>query len=628
MRAGTSAAASTSTSFAKLLKSSKVISQYDPAIPSLVYTSHGGSFSRSDFGLKRALPRLKSPAIKVASLDTPTMKLTDFEYGSRELQFVKRWREAGTGISGCNPSEDYGYTSADEGYEASLTMVAEQPGACTWDRENFSSIQDLKDFARTGKSKPQRVKEQRIMQARKAQVEQALMKEAHDAVEPGLQPDYQNASQNLAWSQSPIEETSRTNVGSASNTSGSSEGSAGERTHDASTLPAKVGVDASQPTKTEPSKAETATQVQASNKEATPARKLSRFSPNYLEMSDTEFELFLEEVKQLRPQYRQRMQRRLKYNDDGAAGVVYDVFRNTTEEKIVKTETGVDVDVFLNAHLGVSSENKPSLDRLQSRPHHSLGLSYQPPNLYQSDVTNRKVPLRVLQQPKSAGTAATSGSRVYPVSAFGTVNFSKANDLHGAPTIAHYIPDSEGNLNTAYGQMQGQVEVATINPDYVRARSGQDPFYNVSSEEKNSFTAGRAPSSGASAASRSILDDAPISIRMYASKRAESENHPQLTFRQTDGKEADNRIGGRNWVHQDAEATAADNRPTSERATGDLFGIPGKDSSAKFGRTKISRPNPEEFVRPDGYTGARIAAQARSEGSNPLESLLGNAWIV
>ena len=534
--------ASSSTSFAKLLKSSKVISQYDPAIPSLVYTSHGGSFKRSDFGLKRALPRMKSPAIKVASLDSPTMKLTDFEYGSRELQFVKRWRESGAGISGHDPSGDYSMGSAEEAYKESMQKVAEQPGACTWDRENFTSIEDLKAYAKTGKPKGRKVAGQKQDQTRQAQVQEALTSDRQQFAQPG---------------------------------------------------------------------------------QATSTSEVS-FSPNYLEMDDAEFELFLEEVKHLRPQYRRYAETQFNATQSTAHQLVFDVHNATTNPEQLKSRTGRRIDEFLNQHLGVSSENKSSLDHLRPRPHHSLGLSYQPPNLYQSDVANRAVPLRVLQEPRTSGFSGLSATRNYPVSVLGTVSLTKTQDLLGAPNTAHYVPDAEGNLNTGYGKMEGRVEVATINPDYVRARSGQYDLYEVASESVNSFSAGRAPSSGVTPASRSILDEAPISIRMYAPRKTESASsgQSQLTFRQKEGQEADNRIGGRNWVQYDPEAAMAASRsvPVKDMSTKELFGQTAGNS--RWGRNKISPPNPDELARPNGYPGAReAAAQKPKDGS--LSSLLG-----
>jgi len=129
--ASTSSAASSS--FNRLLKSSKVLSQYDPTLP-LVYTSHGGSAKRSDFGLKRPLPKLKTQAIRVKQLDSPTTKLTDFDYAARDYTFVKRFQELGVGVAG--PEAD-----------TRLRGVAEERGGCHWDADGFQSIEKLRQMA-------------------------------------------------------------------------------------------------------------------------------------------------------------------------------------------------------------------------------------------------------------------------------------------------------------------------------------------------------------------------------------------------------------------------------------------------------------------------------------------------
>lgn len=637
MHASTSASASTS--FAKLLKNSKVVSQHDPAIPSLVYTSHGGSFKRSDFGLKRALPRMKSPAIKVASLDSPTMKLTDFEYGSRELQFVKRWREAGYGISGADPSESFG----SQGEEESLAIVSEQPGACTWDRDSFQTVQDLKDYAKTGKTKAHRLAE--AAKAKKARARSIDLMEALEFDEMNGEPgsaDFalQTDTQTLARSQwasaktagrrrSYIDTTCRTDVGKST------------RTHDAISMPVNSEAKAvSGITKDSP-------QHSASSAYPTPGASKPdadvKFSPNYLEMSDTEFTRFLSRVRSLRPQYRQFLRSQgAKDPDDGSLAPTeqrrmqaarldtFDVYYNATNSDRVRLSSGARMDDFLNKHLGVSSENRPSLEHIRPRPHHSLGLSYQPPNLYQTDVANRTVPLRVLQQPKTGGANALRGTRHYPISVFGTVNDARSPDLLGNPTTAHYVPDADGNLNTGYGQMIGRVEVANVNPEYVHARAGQYDSYSTS-EKANSFTAGRGPSSGDSPAARSILDDAPISIKMYASRKLENklDGQSHLTFRRENGYEPENRIGGKNWVEHDPEAAsaAARNRPIGDMLTSDLFGLGENAYDSPLGRNRISPPNPDEVARPDGYVGGRAAA-FNKVGSFDIGRLIGKPFFA
>lgn len=134
-----------SSSFGRLLKSSKVVSQFDPSIQ-LVYTTHGGSKARSDYGLKRALPKITTPAIRVHSLDNPLSKLTDFSYAAREKGFVDGFRESHVKIGG--PTE--GQSAVD--HRARLRMVGQTPEGCSWDKKNFLTIQDLKKKAKEGKS--------------------------------------------------------------------------------------------------------------------------------------------------------------------------------------------------------------------------------------------------------------------------------------------------------------------------------------------------------------------------------------------------------------------------------------------------------------------------------------------
>lgn len=203
--ASSSTAASSTTSFARLLKASKVISQYDPAIP-LVYTTHGGSHKRSDFGLKRALPRTRTPAIRVSHLDHPRTKLTDFEYASREHKFVRRWREAGIGITGGQ--------SNDTDEARAVRQVAERPGGCGWDRSSFDSVEALREIARTGRRRaPKRQPtghEYDFQEQRHRNVHEALTSNPSDAANsassaaaaappstmaPTFSPDYVNMSE-------------------------------------------------------------------------------------------------------------------------------------------------------------------------------------------------------------------------------------------------------------------------------------------------------------------------------------------------------------------------------------------------------------------------------------------------
>lgn len=141
-----SSMSSASGSFGRLLKSSKVVSHYDPSIP-LVYTSHGGSKKRSAYGLKRALPKIKTAAIRVHSLDNSMTKLTDFSYAAREHCFVQAFKESNVKIAGPATSRN---ASSLEDQRSRLRAVGQPAGGCAWDKKNFQSIEELKKKAKAG----------------------------------------------------------------------------------------------------------------------------------------------------------------------------------------------------------------------------------------------------------------------------------------------------------------------------------------------------------------------------------------------------------------------------------------------------------------------------------------------
>lgn len=177
-----SAGSSAANNFNRLLKQSKVLSQYSPSLP-VVLTSHGGHFARSEFGLKRPLPKLRSAAVRVAHLDSPVTKLTDFHYSSRELQFVKRFKEAGLAVHGQSQYENSHDTSL-EGENETIRNVAERPGACSWDTDSYQSIEDLKEYARTGSKAGSRRQREEVARALATAVEASL--KATEG-EPGLE---------------------------------------------------------------------------------------------------------------------------------------------------------------------------------------------------------------------------------------------------------------------------------------------------------------------------------------------------------------------------------------------------------------------------------------------------------
>lgn len=157
-----------SSSFGRLLKSSKVVSQFDPSIP-LVYTTHGGSKKRSDYGLKRALPKITTAAIRVHSLDNSMTKLTDFTYAAREHSFVKGFRESNVKLAG--PDQ----TTSLEGQRDRIKAAGQPAGACAWDKKNFQSIEDLKRKARYGDSSRYVKQDSATLSAREKQGLRALL---------------------------------------------------------------------------------------------------------------------------------------------------------------------------------------------------------------------------------------------------------------------------------------------------------------------------------------------------------------------------------------------------------------------------------------------------------------------
>ena len=558
-------ASSSSGNFARLLKSSKVISQYDAQIPSLVYTSHGGSFKRSDFGLKRALPKLRSPAIRVAHLDSPQTKLTDFEYGSRELQFVRRAREANVAIGHTEPN----VTS----YEASLKGVAERPGASTWDTETFEDVEELKMVAKTGKRKAQREYEARRRQ------------EVLDLVRKSIQE---------AGGQESTQAQRQEGVGEA--------------------------------------KPETS----------------AAFPPDFLAMKEETFQRFLSKLRALQPEFmhfmeeqRTRAQRdsveRHRARQQGnrvqeepyeasstsqsmrrlhpEAISLFSIFddgvkaaRQRGDTVQVSSRVGQLIDAFLAEYAG-EHEHDPTLQTLKHRPHHSLGLAYVPPNLYRSDVSSRPFDARVLGH-QTVQRDATSASPHAPTSALGTVGAMLRSEFRGP--IARFTPDTEGQLNTDFGKTSTLIESAQVAGQYNPATGRlTKPNRDFSRDTVDSFASHVIPDRRESG--HTILDDDPIAISVYTDDTMKA-----VRFRQTN---RDSRIGGQAWVATNTRKP--DNRPLSERSTGELFY--GGDNHHRDGSYRVTPPNPGRY---SGQSEGAKRGKRHAEGQSDVQELLGQCIVT
>ncbi|KAL7004143.1 hypothetical protein EMMF5_006320 [Cystobasidiomycetes sp. EMM_F5] len=464
--ATSAATASTSgSSFARLVSRSKVVSQYDPSIP-LVYTSHGGSLKRSDFGLKRSLPKLKSPAIRVTHLDSPITKLTDFNYGSREIQYVKRWSEAGIGVL-APPQSTITSNEGDRRRGAS-----EAPGGCTWDRSTFQDIEELKAVAQTGLTKKERLA---LDQSRKSQ------------------------------SARPID---------------------------------------------------------------------------YLSMSREDFEDFLDILKKHRYSYK-------KFVKDSKA----DAFKTVDDPDLLddlracvsvaeRTDAGNRIDAFLlklqerGAFTAMgSTDNTATADPIQSKPHIGMGLSYVPANLYQSDVTSRPVPGRVLDVPK---IGALRSGRSQPTSVLGQVSLVRQDNLGGVQTSS-FRPDSDGNLNTNYGEVLLRVEAAhrgqlrSVNTTRLGDGPYDEPLHAHRAEDRDTST---------------ILDKekGPFEMTYYRAERG---------IEMTPWRDPTQPIGSQKWV---ASPTASRDAGFGNRSTASLFGL--SVDSTTFERYNLSPPRADEFTTP------------------------------
>ena len=386
----------------------------------MVYTSHGGSFKRSDFGLKRTLPRLTSPAIRVVHLDSPSTKLTDFKYASKQLQFVKRWREAGVGVSG-GGTGDY-----DE--REKVMQVAERPGGCAWDRSTFENVEELREIARTGMRRDQRLAKQKGDHERRVKIHTDL-------------------------SSAPGEDSA---VAASLNSSASSE--------------------------------------------LAPDLGLPSFPPDYLNLSEQEFARFVVQLRRLRPKYKAFIKAKLgntdqfrqEEGDSSEAALLRDMYLLRSDVGS-RNQLGLLIDEFLAREKG-SQSHDPSLDSLRSLPHHSLGLSYAPPTLYQTDVATRSIPARILGSPSKGGT----GTARTPVTAMGVVVRTSGAGGY-SPTI--YYPDSQGYFSVEFGKWQTRIESASLRKNSISVDDGAPGVEERSKVEQD-------PTS-------TILDQEPIILKVY-----------------------------------------------------------------------------------------------------------------
>lgn len=485
--ASTSTAASSS--FGRLLKSSKVLSQYDPSLP-LVYTSHGGSFRRSDFGLKRSLPKIRTPAIRVRHLDSPVTKLTDFDYSAREYTFVKRFQELGVGVTG--PDQYGGPTSR-------LRVVAEGRGGCHWDSEGFQSIEKLKSMAGA----------QANGASRQQQVHEAIT-----GVKPSEHPEGAKAS-----SASP-------------------------------SAPLRI---------------------------------------KYLEMNRSQFEHFLEDLKALRPQYKEYLRRRLSEGQNRAMddGSLAQYLRNLAVEG--GGAMGETIESFLAEFVRDSAAVRSTVSNIKSIPHLQKGLSYAPPTLYQSDVIARTVPGRLVSTARYADGSAGYSSDGKPVIVMGITTKMKDAQL-GGTSATSFALDPHGDYNVDMGRVHGGLRLNTItmrDSDVESVRMMNFRGSNLDSAQSGS------------SADKTLLDEDPVLL----TARSASGDNTLTSFRQIES-----RIGSRNWV-----ATAPERRKYANMTNQILFNMP--DNLDSQGQQIVRQPDPQRFAgMPESIKNqkARSRAQAKA----------------
>ncbi|KAK4703320.1 hypothetical protein P7C70_g2906, partial [Phenoliferia sp. Uapishka_3] len=116
------------TSYSALIRRSKLAS-YQTSIDQ-VYSSYGAHLSRSNFGLKRPLPKASTsaaPYVRINRLDS-VQKRTEFRKATREVLFVKKLEEAGTKIRGVDSARS-DVDSLKEGHLQSRFIAPGQDGS-------------------------------------------------------------------------------------------------------------------------------------------------------------------------------------------------------------------------------------------------------------------------------------------------------------------------------------------------------------------------------------------------------------------------------------------------------------------------------------------------------------------
>lgn len=406
--AASSSVSPAASSFGRLLKNSKVISQFDPSI-ALVYTSYGGSKKRSDYGLKRALPKIKTPAIRVHSIDSSLTKLTDFDYAAKEYTFVNRIKESNVKISGPSTARSA------EGARLRMSAVGHAPGGSAWHKNSFESIKDLKERVRTGKTKAERKQSLEELFSRRSTVVNALTSSGNVDSDSHLAESSSSTS-----SQQP-----------STSVNGDSEG---------------TGI----------------LDISTASEE-----KLPSFPPDYLSMSPLKFEQFIQDLQTLRPAFLEYIGTRLELGAKGTP-FLWSVLNSarTKQPNVI----GTLVDDFLAQHMPSpsattdSSKNRhdPSYDRIEANEHIAFGLTYAPPNLYMSDQATRPLPARVLDSmpenmKSNSFEVSDADAKGQPTAFLGTITATR--DLNNCTT---WHLDNQGNMNIKYGADTVRVERAQI----------------------------------------------------------------------------------------------------------------------------------------------------------------------
>lgn len=468
-----------STSFGRLLKSSKVVSQFDASIP-LVYTTHGGSKKRSDYGLKRALPKIKTAAIRVHSLDNSMTKLTDFSYAARERCFVEGFRESNVKVGGYAPGETI------QEQRSRVRIAGEGAGACAWDKKGFQSIEDLKREARVGKQSQSVQEGTSSSSTRTDQVFRALI----DSPKKG-----EAITSSSSFSPRP-----------------------------------------------------------SSSRDAKPQPQSDlQFAPDYLQMSNSQFDRLLHDLEALRPKFLDYLRSNNIILPNPERQQLSDVLQKA---KHVEQWGGI-IDDFLAQELpardkktGSILRHDPKLNHIETSEHYAFGLTYATPNLYMSDQATRPLPVRWLDTANAKDSAGFRMTEVpgAPVSVLGTVSNVARAELPGTST--KWAADEQGNYIIDYGKGEARVEYAGIqHPSTKVGRASPDEqLYGVDVGLVDH------PSK-----KPTIMDEDVVQLKLYKAGKAEGSLKPT-------------RIGSPEWVRAGNTQTSMEDKVSRGDVTG-VFGI-------------------------------------------------------